>query len=111
MVGPPRLPGCAGRALLPNFRGPLLDFSFDGLIPEYVLTGFTPQVFEADVHAGIFVGWIHKVAALIVERRYGQGKVVISTFQITAETLQTCPVAAVLLEALIELTGSAQKRR
>jgi hypothetical protein len=86
--------------------GPLLDFSFDGLIPDYVLTGFPPQTFTADVHAGIFVGWIHKVAALIAERRYGQGKIVISTFQFTPELLDTHPMARTLLVGLVALTES-----
>lgn len=90
--------------------GPLLDFSFDALIPEYVLTGFSPQAFEASVHAGIFVGWIHKLAALIVEQRYGQGRIVLSTFQLTPEKLDTHPMATALLAALIELVGTDQRK-
>ncbi|MFN8455333.1 MAG: hypothetical protein U0401_11815 [Anaerolineae bacterium] len=39
--------------------GPLLDHSFDRIIPEYVLTGFSPLDFAAHVYAGLCVGWIH----------------------------------------------------
>jgi hypothetical protein len=90
--------------------GPLLDFGFDGLVPEYVLTDIRPQAFESDVHAGIFVGWIHKMAALIVERRYGLGKIVLSTFQLTPDLLDTHPMATTLLAALIELASTDRKR-
>ncbi len=88
--------------------GPLLDFSFDGLIPDYVLTGFSPQNFEAEVHAGIFVGWIHKMAALIAERRYGQGKIIVSTFALTPKTVTTHPTATALLQALIESLSASK---
>ena len=87
--------------------GPLLDHSFDGVIPECVLVGFQPWGFEAHVHAGLFVGWIHKPVALAAERHYGKGRAVITTFQLTNDVPGSDPTATTLLDALISLTLKA----
>lgn len=84
--------------------GPLLDYSFDRVIPECVLTGILPWEFEAHVYAGLFVGWIHQPAALIAERRYGKGRAVLTTFQLTNDAPKADPTATLLLDALVELT-------
>jgi hypothetical protein len=84
--------------------GPLLDFSFDRVIPEYVLTGFREWDFASLVRAGIFVGWIHRPAALVGERFYGNGKAVISTLHLSDSDLGEDPTATNLLDALIELS-------
>jgi hypothetical protein len=86
--------------------GPLLDHSFDRVIPEYVLTGLRPGDFGAYVHAGMIVGWVHHPAVLIGERRWGKGRAVLATFQLTADAPGADPMAATLLDALIELTLS-----
>lgn len=87
--------------------GPLLDHSFERVIPECVLTGILPWEFEAHVHAGLFVGWIHQPVALIAERRYGRGRAVLTTFRLTNEAPQADPTATLLLDALVELTFSS----
>jgi hypothetical protein len=89
-------------AALPG--GPLIDHSFDQIIPEYVLSGFGPLDFEAQVHAGLFVGWIHRSVALIGERRYGRGLAVVTTFPLIGSVLRNDPTAATLLDALVALT-------
>ena len=89
-------------AALPG--GPLIDHSFDQIIPEYVLSGFGPLDFEAQVHAGLFVGWIHRSAALIGERRYGRGLALVTTFPLIGSVLRNDPTAATLLDALVALT-------
>lgn len=89
--------------------GPLIDHSFDRVIPQHVLTGFRPWAFEAQVHAGLFVGWIHKPAALIAEQRYGSGKVVLTTFRLHSAVLGTDPTATTLFDALIELSRLEEK--
>jgi hypothetical protein len=76
------------------------------VIPECVLIGFLPWEFEAHVHAGLFAGWIHKPVALIAERRYGKGRAVVTTFQLTTDAPGADPTATILLDALIELTLS-----
>jgi hypothetical protein len=86
--------------------GPLIEHSFDRLIPDYVLTGFSPSDFAAHVYAGLFVGWIHKPVALIGVRRYGQGRAVLTTFRLTSDAPGIDPTATTLLDALIELAIS-----
>ncbi len=82
--------------------GPLLDHSFDRVIPDHVLVGFGAQDHAAFVHAGLFLGWIHKPVALIARRHYGQGAAVLTTFRLTRDAPGSDPVATVLLDALIE---------
>ncbi len=85
--------------------GPLVDLSFDRVIPQHVLTGFRAWEFGGPVHAGIVVGWAHKPAALIAERRVGRGGLVASTFRLTQDAPGVDPVASYLLNALIRLTA------
>ena len=84
--------------------GPLLDHSFDRVIPEHVLAGYGPQAFEAHVHAGLFTSWIHNPVALIIERFCGKGRVVLTTFRLTTEAPGVDPTATTLWDALVELT-------
>lgn len=80
-----------------------LDQSFERVIPDYVLEGFSPSEFEERVYAGIFVGWVNKMAALIGERRYGRGQVVLTTFRLLNDPPGQDPIATTLLDGLIEL--------
>lgn len=81
--------------------GPLLDASFDRVVPHHVLTGFRAWEFGGPVQAGIVVGWVHKAAALIASRRVGQGMVTVSTFRLFTDPPGRDPVATALLDALI----------
>lgn len=81
--------------------GPLLDASFDRVVPHHVLTGFRTWEFGGPVQAGIVVGWVHKPAALIASRRVGQGSVTVSTFRLFTDPPGQDPVAVALLDALI----------
>lgn len=80
---------------------PLLDLSFSGVVPHHLLLGFRPWEFGNNVHAGIVVGWVHKAAAIIGEKRVGRGGVVATTFRLTREAPGTDPLAAALLDAVI----------
>lgn len=82
--------------------GPLIDLSFDCLIPDYVLTGFRDWEFPALVKAGMVIGWVHRPAALIGERGYGKGRAVINTFRLDDADLGQDPTATALMHALIE---------
>ena len=86
---------------------PFLDQSFQRVIPHYVLEGFSPADFEEMVYAGIFVGWVNKMAALIGVRRYGRGQVVLTTFRLLNDRPGDDPVATSLLDGLIELATLA----
>jgi hypothetical protein len=80
--------------------GGTVDFAFADLTPEHVITGISPRDFAADVHAGLFIGWLHHIAALVAERRYGSGRLLISTFRLR-EHLGRNPVAAIMLRDMI----------
>ena len=81
--------------------GPMIDLSFDRVVPHHVLTGFKSWEFGGLVHAGLVAGWIHKPGALIAERRVGKGALVASTFRLLADAPLADPVATALLDALI----------
>lgn len=93
-------------AALPG--GPLVDLSFDRVIPRHVLTGFRTWEFGGPVHAGVVVGWCHKPAALIAERRVGRGALVATTFRLFAENAGLDPVAATLTDALLALASGLE---
>ena len=82
--------------------GPLLDLSFDRVVPHHVMTGFRPWEFGGPVHAGLVVGWVHKPAVTIAERRVGKGGLVASTFRLMQDAPGKDPVAAALFDALVE---------
>ncbi|WP_426033442.1 glycoside hydrolase family 2 protein [Cypionkella sp. TWP1-2-1b2] len=91
--------------------GPLVDLSLDRVIPHHVLTGFRAWEYGGPVHAGIVVGWAHKPAALIAERRIGRGGLVATTFRLTNDAPGVDPVAQYLLEALIGLAAQTATDR
>jgi hypothetical protein len=80
--------------------GGTVDFAFADLIPDQVIVGLSSRDFAADVHAGLFVGWLHHTVALVAERHFGSGRLLISTFHL-AEHLQSSPVARVMLRDLL----------
>lgn len=77
-----------------------VDFAFAGLTPEHVILGFRPRDFAADVHAGLFVGWLHHPVALIGERRLGDGRLLISTFCLSGH-MTTHPIAQMMIHDMI----------
>jgi hypothetical protein len=89
--------------------GTLIDTTFDRVIPELVISGCNLHDFQARVHAALVIGWIHKPAALIVERGYGKGSVVVSTFRLFRDEPAKDPTATVLLDALIRTALQAQR--
>jgi Glycosyl hydrolases family 2, sugar binding domain/Glycosyl hydrolases family 2, TIM barrel domain/Glycosyl hydrolases family 2 len=91
--------------------GPLLDLSFDRVVPHHVMTGFRSWEFDGLVHAGIVVGWVHMPAALIAERKIGKGQLVATTFRLTGDPPGVDPVAAALFDAIIATAARAAERR
>jgi hypothetical protein len=83
--------------------GPLIDHAFDRVIPNHVVAGCSTWDFQARVHAGVVIGWIHKPAGLIVERERGRGKMVVSTFRLLEDAPDDDPIATALLDGLLEL--------
>jgi hypothetical protein len=83
--------------------GPLLDETFDRVLPDAVISGCNLLDFQARVFAGLVVGWIHKPVALGVERSYGRGRLVATTFRLFEDAPGADPTATVLTDALVEL--------
>lgn len=81
--------------------GPLIDQTFDRVIADHVISGCNLLDFHARVHAALVVGWIHKPVGLAVERSYGEGRIVISTFRLLRDPPGADPTATTLLDALI----------
>jgi hypothetical protein len=81
--------------------GPLIDHSFDRVIPTHVISGCNLLDFHARVHAALAVGWIHKPVGLAVERNYGEGHIVISTFRLLRDAPGVDPTATALFDALV----------
>jgi hypothetical protein len=78
----------------------LVDFAFADLTPDYVISGVSPRDFADRVHAGLFVGWLHNVVALVAERPIGRGHVLVSTFRLRRH-LANNPLAQELLASMV----------
>ena len=83
--------------------GGTVDFAFADLTPETVIVGLSPRDFAGNVHAGLFVGWVHHVVALVAERPVDRGRVMVCTFRLR-EHLGTHPVATLMMRDLIART-------
>jgi hypothetical protein len=82
--------------------GPMIDLTFDRIVPRAVMTGFRPWEFDARVKSGVVVGWIHKAAATIIEKPYGKGHLLATTFRLLEDDAGFDPTATTLLDALIQ---------
>jgi len=84
--------------------GGTVDFAFADLTPETVIVGLTPRDFAANVHSGLYVGWVHHVVALVAERPIDRGRLMICTYSIR-DHLGTHPVASIMMRDLIARTA------
>ena len=73
------------------------------MVPHHVLGGFRSWEYGGAVHAGLVVGWVHKPAVLIAERRVGRGGVSATTFRLCTKPAGADPVASFLFDAMIRL--------
>ncbi|MEN9933886.1 MAG: hypothetical protein RLZZ387_465 [Chloroflexota bacterium] len=80
--------------------GGTVDFAFADLTPDHVIVGLQPRDFADRVHAGLTVGWLHHTVALVAERRYGAGRLLICTFRLR-ELLRTNPVAQIMVGDMV----------
>ena len=83
--------------------GPFFDLSFSTVVPQQLMTGFRPWEFQGRVHSGVIVGWVHKPAACLIEKRLGRGKLVATTFRLNEEAPGVDPLAASLYDGLLKL--------
>jgi len=78
-----------------------IDFTFADLTPRHVMAGLSPIDFINRVHAGIYMGWVHRGAATVLERRVGRGALLASTLRLSPN-LATNPLAQTLLDQMVE---------
>ena len=90
--------------------GGVVDFAFADLTPDSVLVGLTPRDFAGRVHAGLFVGWVHHVVALVAERPVDRGQLMACTFRFR-EHLGHHPVATVAMDDMIRHMARPRDRR
>ncbi|MCC6168039.1 MAG: beta galactosidase jelly roll domain-containing protein [Caldilineaceae bacterium] len=82
---------------------PLLEMEYAAIMPDAVLAGLPAWVMRTHCWAGLALGWVHKPVALLAQLAYGRGSVVISTFNLTPETLADNAVAEALLAGMVNL--------
>ncbi len=80
--------------------GGTVDFAFADLTPDAVLVGLSPRDFASRVHAGLFVGWVHHVVALVAERPVDRGHLMACTFRLR-EHMGQHPVATIVMDDMI----------
>jgi hypothetical protein len=83
--------------------GPLLDETMDRVLPNHVIVNCNLLDFQARVFAGMVVGWIHKPVALGVERSYGRGRLVATTFRLFRDEPLADPTAINLVDSMVEV--------
>ena len=84
-----------------------MDFAFADLTPETVIVGLTPRDFAANVHSGLFVGWVHHIVALVAERPIDRGRLMICTYRLR-EHLGVNPVATIMMRDMITRMARAR---
>jgi hypothetical protein len=81
----------------------ILGFEAARVVPRHVIEGVGGADY-ADVHAGIFYGWLNNNHALALQARVGEGRAFLTTFRF--EEYGSDPYSTRLLDAIIRYTGS-----
>lgn len=76
-----------------------LGFEAFGVLPDYVITNVPATQFD-DVLAGMYVGWLHLNSAYLVQLRVGNGKLLLSTFNLE-QSYGEDPFATMLRNELV----------
>ncbi|MBK9707621.1 MAG: hypothetical protein IPO77_11610 [Acidobacteria bacterium] len=79
----------------------LLGFEAEAATPGFVIDGIATDHFD-DVMSGIFLGWVNKNAAFMVQTAVGDGKTIITTFRL-AENYEKDEYSRHLLNEMINL--------
>jgi len=82
-----------------NTRHQMLDWTFYAALPDWILTGLTGAVWD-DVECGMFAGWLHRGAAVVLRAGREDARILIATLRVS-EALGTDPVAGRLLVNLL----------
>ena len=97
-----------------NDRGPFkgvcpdrrFGFESEGATMPYAVRGVDPRHFD-DVLAGLFVGWVQRHAAYVVQIRVGKGKLIVCAIPLQ-RTVAADPFSAVLLSRLRQYLLSSE---
>jgi hypothetical protein len=99
------------RTTSPAFSGvPIpktMDFSFENIIPNCIIMDVDPKHWENDVLSGIFVGWVHSNAAVLVQLRCGCGRILLTTLPLISAS-KSDPMANFLLASLARYVASEE---
>ncbi len=87
---------------------PLLDMPYADIMPEAVIAGVPAWAMRHRSWAGLALGWLHKPVSLLVDVPYGRGRMVVTTFKLTAETLANNVIAQNLLAGMVNLATRQQ---
>jgi hypothetical protein len=90
-------------ASLPQIKQ--FDFTFRSIVPRRVLVGWDAEQDSEDILSGLFLGWIGFPAAFAAGFRYGEGKVLCTTFELM-RSARPDPVSIVLLGDLLNYIAS-----
>jgi len=88
-----------------------LGLAYTGIMPLSTIVGLPMDApgIQADILAGMVSGWIHHPAAHTVQFRYGQGRVIMTTFRLRA-SLGLDATGTTMLHDLLEYIGSDRCR-
>jgi hypothetical protein len=84
--------------------GPRVDLAFEGITPNFVLSGYTPDA-RHDVLAGHYLGWLHRIRATIGAFSHGRGAGIVCTFPLL-EADGGDPLATGLLDRLTAIVSA-----
>lgn len=80
---------------------PIMNKQFADITPDYVLTGYTQADMVEGVGAGMFVGWIHRPVTLLGFRKYHQGHIAVTTFNLQSLDVDN-PAQSYLVEETLK---------
>jgi len=84
--------------------GPLLGFEGVNVIPQFIIQGVAGAAYAGEVLSGIFYGWLNNNAALAVQMKAGNGKLLLTTYRFNEYGRD--PYATWLLDAMIRHAAS-----
>lgn len=85
------------------FTNPL-GWEFCQVMPEVMLTGFTPEDIN-DILSGYFVGWLRTDFALLAQANWGKGKILFTTFRLS-EAMGSDPASTYIISGLLNYISS-----
>lgn len=86
--------------------GKTFGFEIAQTVPRRVLTEIPSENFD-DVLSGMFVGWLHKNSAYILQMNVGRGKLILCTFPL-ADNYVSDPFAKLFLQNLFDYIQSTE---